>query len=83
MSTLTHALPLAPARAIPVRLPAWPLRVRAEWLARWQARRLQRTQARTLARLDPHARRDLGLPEPPPSGWREPGLQLLARIGPV
>lgn len=81
MSRLNATLSFAPA--IPVRLPAWPLRARAELLARWQAGRLARARSRTLATLDRHARHDLGLPAEPPPERHAPGLQLLARVGPA
>lgn len=83
MTRLNPALTLAPAPTIPVRLPAWPLRARAELLARWQARRLARAWDRAMAQLDAHARRDLGWPAEPPPQRHEPGLQLLARLGPL
>ncbi len=86
MSTLSHTLypSLArPARPIPVRLPALPVRWWAGALAMWQAQRLLRAHRRILEGMSKAALRDIGMEAGMPVGRHDTGTRLLSQVGPV
>lgn len=85
MSTLAQTLyprMARPARPIPVRLPAWPLRWWAEAQTLWQAQRRLRAHRCILEGLSDSALRDIGMDAETPSRRHSAATRLLSQVGP-